>query len=67
MTSAHVADGCLHIDLLSDAFPLTRAVVISMDTLVAMLQIPDMPCGRPALVTLAIRPLAAPMTPPARR
>ena len=43
MTSAHVTDGCLCIDLLSHTFPLTRAVVMSMDTLVAMLQIPEMP------------------------
>jgi hypothetical protein len=51
MTSAHVTDGCLRIDLSSDAFPLPRAVVMSMDRLVAMLQIPEMPPGQPAPVT----------------
>lgn len=62
MTSAHVTDGCLCIDLLSHTFPLTRAVVMSMDTLVAMLLILDMPPGQPAPVTLAFRPLTGPMT-----
>ena len=62
MTSAHVTDGCLCIDLLSDTFPLTRAVVMSIDTLVAMLQILDMPPGQLAPVTLAFRPLTGPMT-----
>jgi S1-C subfamily serine protease len=62
MTSAHVTDGCLRLDLLSDIFPQTRAVLMSMDTLVAMLQIPEMPPGQPAPVTLAFRPLTDPMT-----
>jgi S1-C subfamily serine protease len=62
ITSAHVTDGCLRIDLLSDTFPQTRAVVMSMDTLVAMLQIPEMPPGQPAPVTLAFRPLTDPIT-----
>ena len=35
---------------------------MSMDTLVAMLQIPEMPPGQPAPVTLAFRPLTDPMT-----
>ena len=62
MTSAHVTDGCLRLDLLSDIFLQTRAVLMSMDTLVAMLQIPEMPPGQPAPVTLAFRPLTDPMT-----
>ena len=62
MTSAHVTDGCLRIDLASDAFPLTGAVVMSMETFVAMLKTPEMPPGQPVPVTLAFRPLTDPMT-----
>ena len=35
---------------------------MSMDTLVAMLQIPEMPPGQPAPVALAFRPFTDPMT-----
>ena len=35
---------------------------MSMDTLVAILQIPEMPPGQPAPVTLAFRPFTVPMT-----
>jgi len=65
MTTGHVVDGCLRIDLLSDGLPTTRAELMSLgspDT--AMLRIPEMPPGQPAPVTLTFRPLADPPTAP---
>jgi hypothetical protein len=63
MTSAHLVDGCLRIDLLSDGLPTTRAELMSLGPPdIAMLRIPEMPPGQPPPVTLTFRPLADPPT-----